>query len=80
MRQAHRTARHAARTVAPTGADVTIRTIDVLSVVDGRIAAVCVVGDELGTLVGLGALELRPSGWTGAPVRDGVGLCVGSSW
>lgn len=47
-------------TVAPTGQDVAIRTIDVLSVVDGRIAAVCVLGDELGTLVGLGALELRP--------------------
>jgi predicted ester cyclase len=47
-------------TVAPTGADVAIRTIDVLRVVGGRIAAVCVVGDELGTLVGLGALELHP--------------------
>jgi len=46
-------------TVAPTGADVAIRTIDVLSVVDGRIAAVCVVGDEFGTLVGIGALQLR---------------------
>ena len=47
-------------TVAPTGVDVAIRTIDVLTVVDGRIAAVCVLGDELGTLVGLGAVELRP--------------------
>jgi hypothetical protein len=46
-------------TVAPTGVDVAIRTIDVLSVVDGRIAAVCVVADDLGTLAGLGALQLR---------------------
>jgi predicted ester cyclase len=46
-------------TVGPTGRDVAIRTIDVLTVVDGRIAAVCVVGDELGTLTGLGVLELR---------------------
>jgi len=42
-----------------TGAIVAIRTIDVLTVVDGRIAAVCVLGDELGTLVGLGAVALR---------------------
>jgi predicted ester cyclase len=46
-------------TVAPTGREVAIRTIDVLTVVDGRIAAVCVVGDELGTLVRLGAVQLR---------------------
>jgi hypothetical protein len=46
-------------TVAPTGADVAIRTIDVLSIVDGRIAAVCVVSDEFGVLSGLGVLELR---------------------
>jgi ketosteroid isomerase-like protein len=46
-------------TVAPTGRPVAIRTIDVLTVVDGRIAAVCVVGDELGTLLGLDALTLR---------------------
>ena len=46
-------------TVPPTGADVAIRTIDVLGVEDGRIASVCVVGDEFGTLIGLGALALR---------------------
>lgn len=46
-------------TVAPTGREVAIRTIDVLTVVDGRIAVVCVVGDELGTLVGLHAVQLR---------------------
>ena len=68
-------------TVAPTGADVTIRTIDVLSVVDGRIAAVCVVGDELGTLVGVRRARAAPrSDGPGAPVRDGVGSCAGPSW
>jgi len=46
-------------TVAPTGRSVAIRTIDVLTVVEGRIAAVCVVGDELGNLVGLDAISLR---------------------
>lgn len=46
-------------TVAPTRRTVAIRTIDVLTVVDGRIAAVCVVGDELGTLRGLDAVTLR---------------------
>jgi predicted ester cyclase len=46
-------------TVAPTGAEVAIRTIDVLTVVDGRIAAVRVVGDEFGVLSRLGVLELR---------------------
>ena len=46
-------------TVAPTGRSVAIRTIDVLTVEDGRIAAVCVVGDELGALIGLDAVTLR---------------------
>jgi ketosteroid isomerase-like protein len=43
-------------TVAATGRPVSIRTIDVLTVVDGRIARVIVVGDELGTLLSLGAV------------------------
>jgi len=46
-------------TVAPTGRPVAVRTIDVLTIVDGRIAAVCVVGDELGALVGLDVVALR---------------------
>ena len=49
-------------TVAPTGRPVAIRTIDVLTVVDGRVAAVWVVGDELGNLVGIDALALRSTG------------------
>jgi len=46
-------------TVAPTGRAVAVRTIDVLTVAGGLITGVCVVGDELGTLLGLGALALR---------------------
>ena len=45
-----------AGTVAPTGRPVSIRTIDVLTVVDGLIARVIVVGDELGALLALGAV------------------------
>jgi hypothetical protein len=37
---------------------VRIRTIDVLTLDDGRISEVVVVGDELGTLIGLGAVRL----------------------
>ena len=45
-------------TVAPTGREVRIRTIDVLTLDEGRISEVVVVGDELGTLIGLGAVTL----------------------
>jgi predicted ester cyclase len=44
-------------TVAPTGRQVEVRTIDVLTVTDGRISAIWVVSDELGMLSQLGALE-----------------------
>ncbi len=44
-------------TVAPTGRTVRTRTIDVLTVADGRITAVVVVGDDLGTLLALGAVD-----------------------
>jgi predicted ester cyclase len=44
--------------VAPTGLDVDIRTIDVLTLESGRIRRVTVVGDELGNLHRLGALAL----------------------
>jgi predicted ester cyclase len=43
-------------TIQPTGREVAIRTIDVLTVVDDRVVAVTVVGDELGLLGQLGAL------------------------
>jgi hypothetical protein len=45
--------------VAPTGRPVAIRTVDVLTVQEGRISEVSAVADELGALLGLGALALR---------------------
>jgi hypothetical protein len=57
--------------VAPTGRDAAVRTIDVLTVEEGRISDVCVVGDELGALLGLGVLALRD--------RDPVPVASGGS-
>ncbi len=45
-------------TVAPTGRSVTIRTIDVLTVTDGRVSSIWVVSDELGLLGQLDAVTL----------------------
>jgi predicted ester cyclase len=42
----------------PTGRDVRIRTIDVLTITDGRISEVVVVSDELGLLADLNAVAL----------------------
>ncbi len=44
--------------IAPTGRPVEIRTIDVLTVTEGRISEVWVVADELSMLTGLGAVTL----------------------
>jgi ketosteroid isomerase-like protein len=44
--------------VAPTGRQITVRTIDVLTVRDGLITAITVVADELGLLTQLGAVRL----------------------
>ncbi|MGH4027207.1 MAG: ester cyclase [Pseudonocardiaceae bacterium] len=44
--------------VAPTGRQVAIRTIDILSFTAGRVSEVAVVADEMGLLTGLGALRL----------------------
>ena len=41
-------------TIPPTGSDVQIRTIDVLTITDGKISAVWVNADDLGTLLQLG--------------------------
>jgi predicted ester cyclase len=46
-------------TVPPTGRTVRIRTIDVLTVVDGRVTRVWVVADELGLLQQLDAVSLN---------------------
>ena len=47
-------------TVPPTGRDIEVRTIDVLTLRNGLIAAVWVVADELGMLTQLGAVRLSP--------------------
>jgi len=44
--------------VAPTGGAVAIRTIDVLTIADGRITGIWVVSDELGMLAQLDAVRL----------------------
>jgi ketosteroid isomerase-like protein len=48
--------------VPPTGRSVEVRTIDVLSIRDGRITAVQVVPDNLGLAMQLGAVALAQSG------------------
>jgi hypothetical protein len=45
-------------TVQPTGREVAVRTIDVLTIADDRVVAVTVVADELGLLSQLDALTL----------------------
>jgi ketosteroid isomerase-like protein len=44
--------------ISPTGREVEVRVIDVLSVTDGRISAIQVVPDNLGLAMQLGAVEL----------------------
>jgi ketosteroid isomerase-like protein len=44
--------------LAPTGKDVTIRVIDILTIADGLISEIHMVADELGALVAVGAVEL----------------------
>src|SRR3954453_22233495 len=46
--------------VDPTGRTAKARTIDILTLRDGRIADIIVVADELGLLSELGVLRLRP--------------------
>jgi ketosteroid isomerase-like protein len=44
--------------ISPTGREVEIRVIDVLSITDGRIGAIQVVPDNLGLAMQLGAVQL----------------------
>jgi ketosteroid isomerase-like protein len=44
--------------ISPTGREVEIRVIDVLSISDGRISAIQVVPDNLGLAMQLGAVQL----------------------
>jgi hypothetical protein len=48
-------------TVAPTHRDIEVRTIDVLTIVNGLISAIWVVTDDLALLRQLGAVTLTPS-------------------
>jgi hypothetical protein len=43
-------------TVPPTGRDIEVRTIDVLTLRDGRISAIQVVADQLGLAMQVGAV------------------------
>jgi len=51
-------------TIAPTGRSVAIRTIDVLTLAQGRVSAIWVNADDLGLLVQLGAVV------EGSPASD----------
>ena len=42
----------------PTGREITLRVIDVLTLVDGRISSLWMVADELGALAQAGAVQL----------------------
>jgi predicted ester cyclase len=48
--------------IPPTGRQVEVRTIDVLSMLDNHISAVDVVADNLGLAMQLGAVALTPAG------------------
>ena len=42
----------------PTGQEISLRAIDILTIVDGRIASIVMVADELGVLTAVGAVDL----------------------
>jgi hypothetical protein len=48
-------------TVAPTGRDIAVHAIDVLTMVDGLVTAIWVVADDLGLLLQLDAVRLGGS-------------------
>jgi len=48
--------------VEPTGIEVEIRTIDILTLTDGRISEITMVADELGALAAVGAARLVADG------------------
>ncbi len=52
----------AAGVLAPTGKDLAIRVIDILTITDGLISEIQMVADELGALVAVGAVELVETG------------------
>jgi ketosteroid isomerase-like protein len=42
----------------PTGKEISLRAIDILTIVDGRIASIVMTADELGVLAEVGAVDL----------------------
>jgi predicted ester cyclase len=48
----------AAGALPPTGQQIALRVIDILTLTDGRISEITMVGDELGALVAIGAARL----------------------
>ena len=48
----------AAGVLAPTGQEIALRVIDILTLTDGRISEITMVADELGALVAVGAARL----------------------
>ena len=44
--------------LAPTGQEIALRVIDILTLTDGRISAITMVADELGALAAIGAARL----------------------
>ena len=48
----------AAGVLAPTGQEIVLRVIDILTLTDGRISEITMVADELGALVAIGAARL----------------------
>jgi ketosteroid isomerase-like protein len=54
--------RTAAGVLEPTGRDITVRVIDILTLTDGRISEITMVADELASLAAIGAVRLTTGG------------------
>jgi len=52
----------AAGVLSPTGQDIALRVIDILTLTDGRISEITMVADELGALAAVGAARLVGDG------------------
>jgi ketosteroid isomerase-like protein len=52
----------AAGVLPPTGQDIALRVIDILTLTDGRISEITMVADELGALAAVGAARLIGDG------------------
>ena len=61
----------AAGVLAPTGRELAIRVIDILTINDGLISEIHMVADELGALVAIDAVALVHSGAGSGPITPG---------